>query len=59
MTTLSRLIEHEARDDGEARWKAWQARGAARDAIFRRRAVRVLWGVLAIAVTAATAAVWF
>ena len=59
MTTLSRLIEHGETDDAETRWKAWQARGAARDAIFHRRAVRVIWGVLAIAAAASAAVVWF
>ena len=56
MTTLSRTFASAEARDAELRWTAWQARGAARAACFRRRAIRVLW--LGAAAAASAAAVW-
>ncbi len=53
MTTLSRTFDTVSARDSEARRSAWEARGAARDARFRSRAVRVLWLLGGIAALAA------
>jgi hypothetical protein len=55
MTTLSRVFENTATRDSAARWAAWQAKGAARDAEFRRQAVHVFWMLCAAALFAAVA----
>jgi hypothetical protein len=53
MTTLSRTFESASARESEARWAAWEARGIARDAQFRKCVIPVLWVLGGIAVLAA------